>query len=172
MIAKKFKNDTLSNRGRDFCQILTTDGVYGIMAYLRVHTLLCLALQPFVGPWPIFQFSDLLHGRWDSLDGGSDHRKAATYTQGNKQNKRTQIPMPRVRFEPTIPVFERAKTVPALDRAATAIDRCCSGNGNMKRIATSPVLCPRFSKLTQIRFWDYPEFNSSWAQLLSHKYDT
>jgi hypothetical protein len=29
--------------------------------------------------------------------------------------------MPRVGFEPTIPVFERAKTVNALDRAATVI---------------------------------------------------
>jgi hypothetical protein len=37
------------------------------------------------------------------------------------QNKRTQTSMPRVRFEPTIPVFERAKTVHALDRAATVI---------------------------------------------------
>jgi hypothetical protein len=29
--------------------------------------------------------------------------------------------MPRVGFEPTIPAFERAKTVHALDRAATVI---------------------------------------------------
>jgi hypothetical protein len=29
--------------------------------------------------------------------------------------------MPRVGFEPAIPVFERAKTVPALDRAAIVI---------------------------------------------------
>jgi hypothetical protein len=29
--------------------------------------------------------------------------------------------MPRVVFEPTIPVFEREKTVNALDRAATVI---------------------------------------------------
>jgi hypothetical protein len=29
--------------------------------------------------------------------------------------------MPRVEFESTIPVFERAKTVHALDRAATVI---------------------------------------------------
>jgi hypothetical protein len=29
--------------------------------------------------------------------------------------------MPRVGFEPTIPVFEREKTVHALDRAATVI---------------------------------------------------
>jgi hypothetical protein len=37
------------------------------------------------------------------------------------QNKRTQTLMPWVGFEPTIPVFERAKTVHALDRAATVI---------------------------------------------------
>jgi hypothetical protein len=30
--------------------------------------------------------------------------------------------MPRMRFEPTIPAFERTKTVRALDRAATVID--------------------------------------------------
>jgi hypothetical protein len=29
--------------------------------------------------------------------------------------------MPQVEFEPTIPVFERAKTVHVLDRAATVI---------------------------------------------------
>jgi hypothetical protein len=37
------------------------------------------------------------------------------------QNKRTQTSMPRVGFQPTIPVFERAKTDHALDRAVTAI---------------------------------------------------
>jgi hypothetical protein len=31
--------------------------------------------------------------------------------------------MPRVGFEPAIPVFERAKTVYTLDRAATVIDQ-------------------------------------------------
>jgi hypothetical protein len=36
--------------------------------------------------------------------------------------------MPRVRFEPTILVFERAKTVHALDCAATVI-----GNRNINR---------------------------------------
>jgi hypothetical protein len=30
--------------------------------------------------------------------------------------------MPRVSFEPTTPLFERAKTVHALDRATTVID--------------------------------------------------
>jgi hypothetical protein len=33
--------------------------------------------------------------------------------------------MPRVGFEPTIPVFERAKTVHALDRAVTVIRIRC-----------------------------------------------
>jgi hypothetical protein len=37
------------------------------------------------------------------------------------QNKRTQTSMPRVGFKPTIPAFERAKIVHALDRAATGI---------------------------------------------------
>jgi hypothetical protein len=36
-----------------------------------------------------------------------------------QQNKRTQTSVPQVGFEPTIPVFERAKTFYALDRAVT-----------------------------------------------------
>jgi hypothetical protein len=43
------------------------------------------------------------------------HRTAQT------QNKLTQTSMPQVGFEPTSPVLERAKTVHALDRAATVI---------------------------------------------------
>jgi hypothetical protein len=43
------------------------------------------------------------------------HRTAQT------QNKRTQTSIPQVGFEPTIPMFERAKTVHALDRATTVI---------------------------------------------------
>jgi hypothetical protein len=51
------------------------------------------------------------------LDGASACRKASTYTQ----NKPTQTSMPPVGFEPTTPVFERVKTVHALDRAATVM---------------------------------------------------
>jgi hypothetical protein len=40
------------------------------------------------------------------------------------QNKRVQTSMPRVVFEPTIPVFKWTKTVHALDRAATVIGPC------------------------------------------------
>jgi hypothetical protein len=63
-------------------------------------------------------FSFLIHTQ-DSLDGGSSRRKAATDTH----NKRAQTFMPRVRFEPMIPVFGRAKTVHALDRAASVIGK-------------------------------------------------
>jgi hypothetical protein len=38
-----------------------------------------------------------------------------------KHNKCTQTSMPPKRFDPLIPVFERAKTVHALDRATTGI---------------------------------------------------
>jgi hypothetical protein len=41
------------------------------------------------------------------------------YRTSQTQNKRTQISMLQVVFELTIPVFERAKTVNALDRAVT-----------------------------------------------------
>jgi hypothetical protein len=46
-----------------------------------------------------------------------EHRTTQT------QNKRTQISMPWVGFEPTIPASEREKTVHALDRAATVTGR-------------------------------------------------
>jgi hypothetical protein len=42
-----------------------------------------------------------------------------THRTTQTQNKRKYTSMPRVEFEPTIPVFERAKTIHALDRAAS-----------------------------------------------------
>jgi hypothetical protein len=50
---------------------------------------------------------------WDQPVARHTHKTAQT------QNKRTQISIPQVGFEFTIPAFERAKTVLALDRAAT-----------------------------------------------------
>jgi hypothetical protein len=69
--------------------------------------------------WTLAAFSVFLsiHSRYNSLDGGSARRKAAT----NTQNKRTHTTIPWMGFEPTIPAFERAKTVRALDRALTVI---------------------------------------------------
>jgi hypothetical protein len=66
-----------------------------------------MALQPFVGPCPLFRFLNPIHNLQESLDGGS---------------AQTQTSVFRVGFEPTNPAFERAKTVHALDRAATVID--------------------------------------------------
>jgi hypothetical protein len=74
------------------------------------------------GPWPLFQFLNLYTvGRtlWegDQLVARPLPTKKITQTQ----NKVTQTSMPRVGFEPTIPVFERAKMVHALDRVANVI---------------------------------------------------
>jgi hypothetical protein len=75
-----------------------------------------MALQLF-GHLQLFQFLNPILSRQNSLDGGSACRKAATYTQ----NKSTQTSMLRVRFELTIQVFQQAKTIHALDGAATGI---------------------------------------------------
>jgi hypothetical protein len=48
-------------------------------------------------------------------------RPLPTHRTTQIQNKRRQTSMPRVEFEPTIPAFERTKTVHTLDRAATVI---------------------------------------------------
>jgi hypothetical protein len=78
-----------------------------------------MALQPFFGPWPLFQFINLYTG---SLDKGSALRKATAYTQNNTNRiNAQQTLMSRMGFEPTIPVFERAKTLHAFDRAANSI---------------------------------------------------
>jgi hypothetical protein len=82
-----------------------------------------MALQPFVGPWPLFQFRNPIHSRYDPLDGGSANRKASTYTQDSINTEQTHASMPWVAFEPTIPVFERVKTVHALDHADTVIGK-------------------------------------------------
>jgi hypothetical protein len=77
-----------------------------------------VTLQPFVGPWARFQFLNLSKQSVGLLGRGispSAHRTAQT------QNKRRETVMPQVRFEPTNPVFERAKTVYALYRTATVI---------------------------------------------------
>jgi hypothetical protein len=50
-------------------------------------------------------------------------RQLPAHWTAQAQNKRTQTPMPQAGFEPTIPVLERAKTVHALDGAATVIGR-------------------------------------------------
>jgi hypothetical protein len=64
--------------------------------YLSVCLSVCLSIHPclwlyslLLGPWPFFSFLIFLHRRWDSLDGRSSRRKAATYTQDNTNTEYT-----------------------------------------------------------------------------------
>jgi hypothetical protein len=79
--------------------------------------------NPLLGPG--LYFSSILFFYTDGRTPWTSDQPVAwplpTYRVAQTQNKRTQTTMPSVRFEPTIPVFERAKTVHALDRAATVI---------------------------------------------------
>jgi hypothetical protein len=84
-----------------------------------------MPLQPFFGPWPLTQFRNHflqpvgLLGR--VISPSQDHY-IYTGQHKHKSNAYThQTSMPSVGFEPTIPASERAKTVHALDRAATVI---------------------------------------------------
>jgi hypothetical protein len=80
-----------------------------------------MALQPFVGSWPHFQFFDPLCtvGRTPWTRDQPVARPLPTHRTTQTQNKRTQTSMHQVGFEPMIPVSEREKAMNALDRAAT-----------------------------------------------------
>jgi hypothetical protein len=82
-----------------------------------------MSLQPF-GPWPFFQFLNLYTvGRTLWTGDQPATKPLPTHRTTQIWNKRTQTSITRVGFEPTIPVFERAKTFHALDPAATVIGR-------------------------------------------------
>jgi hypothetical protein len=82
-----------------------------------------MALQPFVAPGRFFSFVIYTQsvGRTPWTGDQSVARPLPTHRTTQTHNKRTQTSVPRVGFEHTIPVFERAKTVYASDRAATVI---------------------------------------------------
>jgi hypothetical protein len=69
-----------------------------------------------------FQFLDLyIVGRTPWTENQPVARSEPADRAAQTQNKRTQTSMPQVGFKPTIPVFERAKTVHVLDLVATVI---------------------------------------------------
>jgi hypothetical protein len=81
-----------------------------------------MAERPFVGPWPLFNFLILYTVGSTPWKGDQPvTRPLPTHRTTQTQNKRTQTSMPRVGFELTVPVSERAKAVHALDRTATVI---------------------------------------------------
>jgi hypothetical protein len=80
------------------------------------------AIHPWLyspcGPWPLFQFLNLYTvGRIPWTGDQPVARPIPAHRTIKTQNKRTQTAMPLVGFEPTIPMFEREKTVHALDIA-------------------------------------------------------
>jgi hypothetical protein len=82
-----------------------------------------MALQTFVGSRQLFQFLDfhtVSRTPWTGYQPSA--RPLLAHRTAQTQNRRTQTSMPQVGFEPTTPVFERAKTVHALVRATTVID--------------------------------------------------
>jgi hypothetical protein len=87
-----------------------------------VFIYLSMALRPL---WILTVFFQLLNeytvGRTPWKGEQPVTRLLPTHRRKQTQNKRTQTPMPRVGFEPTIPAFRRAKRVHALDGAATTI---------------------------------------------------
>jgi hypothetical protein len=81
-----------------------------------------MALQPFVGPWPLFSFLIIYTvGRTPYTGDQAVARPLPIHTTTQTQNKRTQTSIPLVGFITTTPVFKRAKTVHVLDRAANVI---------------------------------------------------
>jgi hypothetical protein len=84
--------------------------------FIYGFAVLCWALGPFSITSSLFTQSIGLLGR-----GISPSQGQYLYRERHKENKRTRTSMPQVGFEHTIPFFQRAKTVHALDRAATVI---------------------------------------------------
>jgi hypothetical protein len=83
---------------------------------------LSMALQPL---WTLAAFFQFLNLYTDRRTPRTSDRPVARPLPKQRttqiQNKPIETSMSRVEFEPTIPAFERAKTVHALDRAATVI---------------------------------------------------
>jgi hypothetical protein len=90
---------------------------FGIIIIL----LLCL-YSPSLCPGCVFSFL-ILHtfGRIPWTGDQSVARPLPTHGTAQTQNKRTQTSMPRGEFEPTIPMFEWARTAHAFDRVAAVI---------------------------------------------------
>jgi hypothetical protein len=85
--------------------------------YLSIYR--SMALQSFVGPWPLFSFLIFYTvGKTPWTRDQPITRPIPAHTGQHKHSIKSQAG-----FEPTIPVFERAKTVHALDRAATVISK-------------------------------------------------
>jgi hypothetical protein len=101
-----------------------------LSVYLSIYPSIHASIHPFIYLWlyspllnlgPYFSFLIFLHCRQDSLGGDQPSQGRYLHTGQHKQNEGTQTSTPQMGFEPTIPVFERAKTIHAVDLAAVVI---------------------------------------------------
>jgi hypothetical protein len=112
------------------------------------YSILLWLYSSFVGPWQPFQFLNVYTvGRTPWTGDQPVARSLPTHRTTQTQNKRTQTSMPRVRFEPTTQVLERAKTVHALDRSATVIGTIWFLEG-ISRMST----CKYVKEMPRLRF--------------------
>jgi hypothetical protein len=115
--------DTLNDRYRP---LMPRNGMIMLRRQYR-RLSICLSvhpsthLEPFIGLWPLFSFLILYTVSRTPWTGDQPVARPLPTHRTTQKNKRTQTSMPRVGFEPTIPVFERSKTVHALDSAVTVI---------------------------------------------------
>jgi hypothetical protein len=72
---------------------------------------LCMAVQPFVGPWLLFSFLILYTIGITPWTGDQPVARPLPTHRTQTQNELTQTSMLWVKFEPKMPAFERAKKV-------------------------------------------------------------
>jgi hypothetical protein len=96
------------------------ESVYG-------STALCRALASFSISWFFYTV-----GRTPWTGNQPVARPLLAHRTAQIQSKGTQTSMPQVKFAPTIPALERAKTVHVLDRVATVTGRVWSKPSNNK----------------------------------------
>jgi hypothetical protein len=98
-----------------------------VMRVFYGSTALCWTLAAFSVFWSFYTVN-----RTPWTGDQSVARPLPTHRTTQTQNKGTQTSMPWEGFEPTIPAFERAKTVHALDRAAIVIGHCAYMGKNLR----------------------------------------
>jgi hypothetical protein len=101
-------------------QQITPNEIYYLSIYEYLSIYGCTAL---VDLGRFFSFLIFTASRSPWTEDQPVERPLPTHRTTQTQNRCTQASMSRVGFEPTIPMFEGAKTVHALDRAAITIAR-------------------------------------------------
>jgi hypothetical protein len=122
-----------------------------IYIYIYIYQFLLLPL----GTWGIretLRSTSVSYIYSDGMTAWTGDQPVARSLPTNIQTDCRQISMPWVAFQPTIPVFERAKTFHALDRAATAISRTESSKCKLRiTLTNAPIL------------WSIYDTASSWT---------